>query len=296
MELSYKREHGACPRTEHATKTTIEIMRMEKGEHSEVTIAHNEVIFFMEGQVCFMFRNFPNYEGKKGEILFLPAGGKYSYKAVQQSVIVIFRIHGPIVLCENYSVEQLYEAQKKTAEFYLSQTRRKLSVMAMHTGIWQFLNGIVDNLNDGISCGAFFDLKIKEFFMLVRLYYTKEDIYDFLYLILSKDTSFSEYVRTRWHHFRNVEEMAEYMHLTTRQFSEKFKKIFDVTPYKWMKQERAKVIRNQLVASHKTIKQIAFENGFSDLPQFTKFCKKEIGKTPTEIRMGKKDISGEIDN
>lgn len=296
MELTYKGEHERCQHSEQTAKQTIEMVRIAKGDSGEVATVSNEVVFFIEGQVRFIFKNAPDYEGKKGEILFLPAGGRYSYIAADNALMVVFRIRGSIVLCANYSVEKLYEVQKKNAGFYLSQTRRRFSVMEMNTRIWQFLDGMMNILNDGVKCGEYFELKIKEFFLLIRLYYTKEDIYDFLYLILSEDTSFSEYVRMRWHRFKNVEEMAEYMHLTTRQFSEKFKKIFAATPYKWMKRERAKMIKTQLLDANKTIKQVAFENGFCDLPQFTKFCKKEIGKTPTDIRAEGITAKGRIDN
>ena len=132
--------------------------------------------------------------------------------------------------------------------------------------------------------------------MLLRIYYPKEEIYDFLYLILSGDTAFSEYVRLYWHRFHNVAEIAESLNITARQFSSKFKAVFGLTPYKWMKRERAKMIKTQLLDANKTIKQVAFENGFCDLPQFTKFCKKEIWKTPTDIRAEGITAKGRIDN
>lgn len=295
MKLSHEYEHEQCFHFERSAKPAIEMVRIAEGDSSKLEISNNEVVFFMEGRVRFIFGNFPDYEGKKGEILFLPAGGRYSYTAINNSLLVIFRIRGPIVLCDNYSVEKLYGSREKGIT-YLPHTRRRFSVMDINTRIWHFLDGIIDSLNDGVKCKVYFDLKIKEFFMLVRLYYTKKDIYDFLYLILSEDTSFSEYVRMRWHRFRNVEEMAEYMHLTPRQFSERFKKIFAATPYKWMKEERTKIIRQQLISTNKPIKQVAFENGFSDLPQFTKFCKKEIGKTPTDIRASRNTSPVGIDN
>lgn len=51
-----------------------------------------------------------------------------------------------------------------------------------------------------------------------------------------------------------------------------------------MKANKAKVIQDEITSTNKPFKQIAYENEFSTIAQFTKFCKKEIGKTPSSIR------------
>ena len=47
------------------------------------------------------------------------------------------------------------------------------------------------------------------------------------------------------------------------------------------------MIQKELTTTDKMIKQIAFEQGFDNKSQFTKFCKKELGANPTEIRANK---------
>lgn len=285
MKLLYKKEHEQCFHSDYSTKPVIEVMKIAKGKSDGVHIRSNEFVFFMEGRLRFTFHNCPDHESMKGQIMFLPSGTRFSYEALTTTVLIIFRILEPIRLCDNYSMEKLYGIKHKEEQINFNFPKtHSFSILPINTRIWPFLNGIIDCYNDRIRCKSYSELKIKEFFLLLRLYYSKEDIHDFLYTILSSNMAFSEYVRQQWQHFRNVEEIAEAMHMTSRQFSLKFKNIFDTTPYKWMKEGRSRIIRQQLLTTNKPIKQISMENGFSTISQFTKFCKKELGKTPSEIR------------
>ncbi len=284
MGIIDEHEHQQCFYFDSPEKPTVELVRIANGSKGDLNIRHNEVVFFMEGRLRFIFNDLPDYEGMKGQMLFLPAGGHYSFQALVSTTVIVFRIDEPIRFCYNFSVEKLYKSGEDDTH---KPHACCFGALEINTRIWHFLDGISDCLNDGVRCRSFFDLKIKEFFLLLRMYYSKEDIYDFLYLILSGDTAFSEYVRLRWHRFRNVEEFADSMHMTTRQFSTKFKTIFGQTAYNWMKERRTKIVYEELITTSKPVKQVAFENGFGTVSQFTKFCKKELGKTPTDIRSGK---------
>lgn len=285
MVIMNDREHKQCFHYDTSEKPIVEQVRIAKETSGKLHVCCNEIVFFLEGRVRFIFDDFPDYEGMKGQIAFLPAGGCYSYHALSPVTMIIFRLHGPIRLCDNFQVEKLYE-DKPIKDPYKPRTHH-FSVLEINTRVWYFLDGLAGCLSDGVKCRSFFELKIKEFLMLLCIYYTKEDIYDFFYLILSGDTAFSEYVRQRWQQFRSVAEIAVSMRLTPRQFSAKFKSVFGQTAYSWMKEGRAKAIQQELMTSGKSVKQVAFENGFGNLSQFTKFCKKELGKTPSDIKTGK---------
>lgn len=285
MEILDRHEHAQCYHHDTSAKPAIELVRIAKGREGNLKIHANGIVFFMEGRVGFTTHDFPDFEGMKGQIIFLPAGGEYSFHTLAAAVLVIFRIYDPIRLCDNYSIENLYSS-KQPLDTHKPRTRH-YSVLEINARMWHFLDGLYDWLGDGVKCRNFFDLKIREFFITLRFYYHKEDIYDFLYLILSGDTAFSEYVRQKWHRFHNVGELAESMRMTPRQFSAKFKRIFGQQAGRWMIEGRAKLIYQQITSTNKPMKQIAIEYGFATVPQFTKFCKKELGRTPTDIRADK---------
>ena len=282
MKIADMQGHVQCFHFDTTEKPTIESVKIAKGSKGEPHTRSNEILFFIEGRMQFFSDNFPEYEGMKGLIIFLPAGGKYEYTALSSTELIVFRVYDPIRLCDNFTVEKLY-ASKKGEDTHQPRTRH-YSILEINARVWHLLDGIGDCLSDGVKCSGYFDLKVKEFFLMLCMYYPKEDIRDFLYLILSGDTAFSEYVRQKWRRFRTVAEMADSLRMTPRQFSTKFKEIFEQTPYRWMTEGRAKIIREQLTTTTKPLKQIALENGFGSVVEFTKFCKKELGATPTGIR------------
>ena len=295
MEKKDRKGHPSYGGLDKSDKPMIEVVRIAKENSVKLQPRTHEVVFIREGRIRLIPCDLPEFEGTKGQILFLPSAGHYSLYTPSGTTLVVFRIEGTTQLCDSFSMEQLYKTQTKATDSHIPQTRG-FGVLEIHTRIWNFLDEITERLADGIKDNIYFDLKIREFFFLLGAYYTTQEVAGFLYLILSDDTAFSEYVRLYRHKFRNVEEMADSMHMTPRQFSARFKKAFNRTPYKWMKEGKAKLIRQQLTNTQKSVKQIALENGFSDMAQFTKFCKKELGKTPTQLKGDKCSLPEEIDN
>lgn len=285
MELLYAKEHLSCFNNENSEKPLIEVKSMVKGQNSELCVTDNEIVFFLDGCICFEFDDFPDYEAVKGQILFLPSGGTYFYSVQADTRVIILRILDSISLCENYRIERLYE-YKKGQDRHAPETR-SFSVLEMVPRVWHYVKGLNDCISDGIRCRYYSEMKIREFFLLLRTYYPKEDIHDFFYLILSGNTAFSEYVRLRWRQYHTVRELAASMHLSPKQFSTRFTAVFEKTPYRWMTEGKARIVQSEIVSTDKPFKQIALENGLSSDAQFTRFCRKELGMTPTEIRYGK---------
>jgi AraC-like DNA-binding protein len=70
-------------------------------------------------------------------------------------------------------------------------------------------------------------------------------------------------------------------------FYKNFKQAFGTSPKAWIKEERKKKILSELRTTDRTFSEISQECGFSSPAQFYKFCKNELGNTPTTIRNDK---------
>jgi AraC-like DNA-binding protein len=282
MRLMNIQEHLGCYNYDHSDKPIIEVINYPQSKTGLWNINDNEVAFLMEGRMRYSFRNSPTYEVQKGQFLFLPAGSAFSYLTLMDSVILVLRVRNHIKLCECYHIEKLYSdslGEKFSPE-------KGAYMLEINSRLWHFLTGLCDCIGDGIKCKVFFEMKIKEFFLMLRAYYPKENIYDFLYPILSRDPAFSEYVRKNWPQYKTVKEIADALHQTPKQFSKRFKEVFDKPPYKWIKERKANAIYHDICSANTPLKQIAAKYGFSTIPQFTKFCKTELGRNPGELRRG----------
>jgi AraC-type DNA-binding domain-containing proteins len=279
MQAVDTKEHLACFNYDQSERLQIEIVNYNNGETAELTAKDNEVIFLMEGRIRYVFDTYPECEVGEGNILFLPMGYRFICNPLSDIRIVIFRLYDPIRLCERYSIEKLFNSENDN-----NSCTRILKTLEIKPQIWHFITGLTSCIEDGVKCRHYFEMKIKEFFLMLRMYYPKSELRDFFGMILSSDVSFSEYVRSNRNKYSTVKALAESMHLTKKQFNKRFKNVFDRTPHGWMKEGRTQAILGEVTETEKPFKQIAFENGFKSFEEFTRFCKKEIGSTPTQLR------------
>ena len=88
-------------------------------------------------------------------------------------------------------------------------------------------------------------------------------------------------------HFREpvtVRQLAKMTHLSVSQFERNFKKLFKITPRKYLTQVRLDAAARLLVETTGTIAAIANETGFYDQSYFTKQFKAAKGVTPARYR------------
>lgn len=280
MEIVDRPRHEKCIHFDTSEQPLVEILSASAGQTGDFPIRINEIIFLLEGELHFIFSDSLEHNVTKGHMVLLPSGGRYHYETLEKTVVLVFRIAKPIEICQCLSLEKFYKSYRPE-----KQDEPHFSTLKINPRIWYFLEGVAHCLSDGVKCRNYANIVIKEFMLMLSIYYSKEEIYDFLfYLTLSEDVIFSEHVRRQWHLYKNVEDIAESMWMTPRKFSAKFKEVFSQTPYNWMKANRAKLIQKELLTTNKLIKQIAAEQGFDNKSQFTKFCKKELGASPTELR------------
>ncbi len=287
MKNARKPAHKLCDNCRKTAKAVVEVVKMVKGKAGIIDLAYHKVIFILEGSVELLFKDEPDYQTEKGKMLFLPAGSQCSYYALEDSTVVFFRIQAPIYLCRDFSLEELYVKVNRKREQAYEPEHNNLGELDMNPQIRQLVDNINQAIEHGLTCHYWLEIKVKEFFLLFRLYYTKEEIYEFLYLILSSDITFSEQIRLHWDKFKTVGELAEFLNLTTKRFTAHFTTVFGQTPYQWMLQEKARILLFEIKSTGKQFKEIAVENGFSSESSFTRFCRKKFDKSPTQIRLNK---------
>lgn len=287
MELLYKQEHLNCFYYDRSQKPQIEILTYKTGQQQEVSIHADEIVFFVQGTIRQVHRGYPAFENSAGDFIFLPCNSKISLSAISDSIVTVFRLDKQIKLCENYRLEDLFHS--KQAVLQTKEQTPHIYALLMNERVSHFLTGVNECVSDGLRCRHFFELIIEEFFLMLRAYYTKEELGSFLRLVLSGDTAFLEHIRKNWKKYPTVKQMAASMNLSVVRFSAKFKKTLGQTAYQWLKQAKAQHIYQEINQGEKPLKRIAEENGFSTIAQFSNFCKKELDVTPSQIRKRIKD-------
>ena len=266
-------------------KPKVELVRIRKGEEFRLFLRKNKIIFPAKGRSVCIVNNNMIRQADTGYMLFVPSGHHLTiFTDDSEALLVIFRIDVPVNICGKYSLGGFYGNRKKRDVRSKNESDAGILKLRGHLSRG-YIDNIVDYLNTATVDDHYYNnIKMRELLLLLGHHYTKEELSQFFdHIGMNPDINFSKYVEANRTNYPTVIALAASMHMTQKQFAKRFKAIFHRTPYGWMKEGKISNIHSALTTTDKVIAQIASDNGYS-ASQFTKFCKKEIGKTPTELR------------
>lgn len=277
-KLEYAEEHQMCFRYEGSEFPSIEKSEFLKGYYWERTLMLGEIVIVKKGSVMLSYDHFLNHRIGPGRILLLPPGSHFKAHAEEETSLFIFRLEDVVRLCENFSIDRL---KSKTAT---SPFSNQLNTLKVIPPVDAFLTPLAENLKNGLLCSIYLRQKIQELMILLRAYYTKENLAAFFNPVLANTTTFSNFVLQNYRRVKTVKELADLYSCSISSFDKKFRKAFGIAPYKWMQERKVSLIYHEIYATHKPIKQIAEEQNFNSLPQFNDYCKKHFGYPPGRMR------------
>ncbi|MCD8042760.1 MAG: helix-turn-helix domain-containing protein [Tannerellaceae bacterium] len=273
--MLYLSEHAGCRNYEGEQRSSIEYRKVRQGERIESQFQENKIIFLVKGEFCV---NCGGYDDSfpEGHLMVIPAGTPYVVTAREDTEYIICRVCNNLHLCEEFSLEKLFH-EEDTNDY-------ECRPLPFCEAMQYYVEIVYHYLQDGIRCRWFFDVKMKELMFILRNYYTKEELKHFFSPLLSDDIYFSDFVLKNHRKVKNLKEFAELANYSISGFEKRFKKVFHVSAYKWMKEQKAKEILHDIHTSDKTFKEIGWEYGFSSPAQFNDFCKANFDMTPGQIR------------
>ncbi|MCC8095681.1 MAG: helix-turn-helix domain-containing protein [Tannerellaceae bacterium] len=272
--MLYLQEHVSCRNYEQSDTPTIQYFRAARGESWKSHLNDNKIIFMIEGEVWICFDQFDE-KITRGMMIVLPGGCDCRALAEKDASFMVCRLRNNLQLCEHFSLEKLYKSTTGIGE--------KHAPLLINAPLKVYIYSLKEYISDDIRCIYFFEIKVKELFFLLRNYYTKEELKQFFSPLLSHDFFFSDFVLKNHHKVKNVKEFAELANYSISGFEKRFKRVFNISAYKWMKEQKAKTILHEIHHTRKTFKEIGWDYGFSSPAQFSDFCKSNFGP-PGQIR------------
>lgn len=92
-----------------------------------------------------------------------------------------------------------------------------------------------------------------------------------------------DYIRKNLHQKLTIEKIAEFVYVSKSNFFKLFKEELGISPNDFILQERINRAK-ELLATQNSIKETAFQTGFSDANYFTRVFKQWVGVTPGSYR------------
>lgn len=254
----------------------------EKGtEKSSYGLKQHLLIFCKEGHIRVTSNLFKEEFLCAGEILFVPRGSDYHGVALSDATLLIHYFDNIVYDAKNEMLSFLYTHKRVEPQAGKTYFYSKLTACEQLSHI---MDGIGGYLRDNKHEPALWGLKHKELIWLFIKYYTPEELRLFFHPMIDEDVPFKSLVLAHYRKAEYTDALAEICGYSLHTFRRIFKKEFGISPYKWLIMKRAEHIRHRLSLPYMSFSDIIEKFHFSSPQQFNRFCKDNLGNTPTELR------------
>lgn len=285
MGLFYIDEHASCSHYVSDKEHGFLFREFKEKERLEVQrISSNVILFVLEGQLEVAYNEFSVRKMEENQMILLPKASRVYGTAYDNTKVMAFKFTEISHLCNKYSLQNLASHTHSISYNFRAQSIKE--------PVQKFLELLSFCLADGLNCKYYHELKADEVMILYRVYYTKEELAEFFYPILGLSIDFRALVLSNYRDARTVEELAQKTGYSVSKFKRKFNEEFDEPAYQWMQKQKAKHIKYKLSFETIDFATIIDEFGFSSPAHFSRFCKTQFGKTPSDYR---KQLQEEVD-
>ena len=264
-------------------KSSVELNELKSGSITHIFSDTHQIVFIVKGTGTISCNTITDKMVKAGESVLIPKKNPCVFKTSKNASILILKLSNRINLHNHLPKHLLITNRKKTKSYsigFLKQNQR----------VKEFVNTVINYLNDGIKSLRFYDVKIQEFLFIVKAYYEHKQVMDFFIPIFSKDFMFSNDISLNLDKAKTVKDLALLLDYSLSGFEKKFKRVYEISPYQWMLEQKAKKIYHEICFTKKTFTTLADEYGFSSPAHLNDFCRNHFNSTPGVLRKKSKQV------
>ncbi|MDH6306897.1 AraC-like DNA-binding protein [Parabacteroides sp. PF5-5] len=277
MRLFCKQQEQDCHCKDKVGSHTVKSLNYVKRESVEKLLNEGEILILLSGEARLFIGAAPPIYLKEGDIIFLSPGNIYKVEFDKDTNLLSFSI-GEQILRDKSLLYNVVNSNEEILDTPYSTPLRIKEPMQ------DYIRCLLTYLDSKINCPKVFELKIKELLLLMKLCYFKQELTALFAPILSSNTSFTYFILKNYSRIKTVKEFAQKANLSLSGFEKEFRKAFNSSPYKWMKEKRTDHLVREIRQSSKSMKEISEECGFTSSSQMNDFCKKEFGMPPGKLR------------
>jgi len=277
MKLYHADEHLECYQYSKGD-ATLEIVPLTKNEELRVQSEYTVLCFVLAGAINLTSKKVLNMQVKKEEMALIPLRSPSLIQAKEDSIILKIKLKINISFCDHLPFDLFLE------EYGDVKDNLDIGILPPNKRITDFAHAVNDFVADGLKCSFFFEIKIRELLYLIRVYYDKKVVSGFFSPIFCNDITFSNKIYENIDKVRTIKELAKIINYSPSGFEKRFKKVFTVSPYVWLQEQKSKKIYHEINCTKKTFSELAYEFGFSSPAHFSNFCKKYFGDSPGQLR------------
>ncbi len=244
-------------------------------------VASHAISFVQSGEQIIKFYNGEEVKIKANQLVIIPRGVYYISDLIssgEQFKSLLFYFDDDIIHQFLSSINHTEFQKEDSSQHLLLNSSPILDTFC------KSLISIYKNTNYQQSALA--PIKILE--LLHLLYQENKNLSNFLFqLTLPEKRNIKSFMEKN---FDKPLKIEDYAYLTGRSestFRRDFKSTFEITPQKWLKEQRIEKALNILKNKEISVTELAFEVGYENISYFIKEFKKETGETPKQYILSK---------
>lgn len=289
MQITTVDGHTTCPYNSNEEKQLIEQLILTDKEEININTSFKKIIIVYRGQIKFSIDGSNYKEVNRKEMFYVESEKHLKITALKETDLMFFRLQQKIQLCHCFPLDKL-RFQPQEAK---NETKQRFHILPVFKEIYASFFILRKCIKTNLGCKYYYNLKTEELLFIIGKAYTIEQLSLFFKESISGDISFSEEVRANIFKYRTVDELAKAMNYTISGFEKRFKKVFNTTPHRWIREKKADKIYYDLTMTDLSLTQIADKYDFKTNNYFVAFCKSYFGRTPGHIRRNRGIVNSE---
>ena len=269
----------ACRTCESLGNQSFKLIEFPCGRIARPKKVADRLLFVLSGKLSVKAPGQEEFICGKDEVILLIRDKKYEVTVVEDVKLLVLSFVTTYQICDKMGL--------RDAKHILDSVQYKFHSLPIKEPMKLLLESVLYYLKDNVTCGHWQKAKLLEFFVVYWNYYTLEDICNFFYPMINKEIGFHTKVMANCTKAKTVKELAKLCGYSLTPFNKLFIEHFQhSSPYQWMLQQYAPLVKARLLDKTVPIKTIATEFGFSDQPHLSRYCKRYFNATPLQIRNG----------
>lgn len=276
--LLYIQEHLSCGNYLEKVENGFKYIEFKQDEVIlEKETAWNYIVFLIEGECVINYNQFKDRKVQAGSIILLPKMATITIGITAGTRLISLSFSISLNLCDKFALQSLTGLCEE-----IDYDFKPLSI---RYPLPPFLELVTHCLTQKMDCVHFHSLLQQELFLLLRGFYSKEELALLFYPILATELSFKDFIIENYSRVNNVNDLISISNMGKCKFYSKFKKVFGVTAKQWLLKQRNLHILNKVMESETTIGELMEEFNFDSQAHFTHYCKQHFNCTPRELIM-----------
>ena len=269
---------SSCYQNANEHSSLFSALSFVKGDSFHIKgLESAKILLLYRGKIQIKYHN-PNFVLliRQGEMILLPEKVDADFNILEDGIALFMKIDNYESICKSTFLIN--------SPYYLNSVDflKPFLLNIDHTLI-NLSEVLISLIKRGVNCLYDQGLIRETIFFLFEMSYTKEQVTNFFYPILTRGFKFKNFIYNNYKQVPTVKELIELSKLSRTAFYKMFKDEFGLPAKQWLVQKKMSLITEKFKDDQLTIKEIMFETGFDNHSQFTRFCKTNFGDIPSNL-------------